>query len=153
MQSNAQCARTPAHPKACSIPGDRASLGGPGIRMRRLLDGNRILVGRGRSVWFLPRLVSQTFRGLILTPLVRLVHPTDARASVGERTIRKTDGRVEGAPSVQSNANCQQRRPRMRAPSRYTVDPPVSAGSGPPFGEWNPIWWAVLCSCGPAATC
>ena len=78
---NAKCARAPAHRNACSIPETAHPTANAGVRMRRLANGNRILVGRRSLCCGSCRdLLTDPFRGSILAPLVRLSHPTDARA-------------------------------------------------------------------------
>ena len=80
-QSNAQCGGAPAHRNACSIPGDRASHGkrwcsdAPFVEWKPDSGGPCLAL-----LWFLPRLVNRSFSWFDPTPLVRLSHPTDARA-------------------------------------------------------------------------
>ena len=75
----------PAHRNACSIPETAHPTANAAFRMRRLSNGNRILVGRrSLSRGSCRDLLTILFRGSILTPLFRLSHPTDARRRVGQ---------------------------------------------------------------------
>ena len=110
-----------AHRNACSIPETAHPTANAGFRMRRLSNGNRILVGRrSLSRGSCRDLLTILFRGSILTPLFRLSHPTDARRRVGQAIHHGGRWTDEGGSirAVECATRDKRRPTEMRAPSR-----------------------------------
>ena len=131
----------PAHRNACSIPETAHPTANAGFRMRRLSNGNRILVGRrSLSCGSCRDLLTDPFSWFDPTPLVRLSHPTDARRRVGQANHQETDGLTRGSPSVQSNAQTREEH----GPPDCVLHPGDRASHGKrwcsdaPFVKWKP---------------